>query len=120
MDCFEVKGWVDVARGTVDLLRSAAAALPNGDEKTVVEAKIPEAENALKRSDAKLARELGLKLCDCTFPPNVMLWKETERAHVCPNEQCGRRKFQSFKISKEAIDELGRPSLDGPNSWMAR
>ena len=53
-------------------------------------AKLREAEGSMKRADAKLAKELGLRLCDCEFPPNVMLWRETEKAHVCP--RCQRRR----------------------------
>jgi len=120
MNYAEIEDWVDLARGTVDLLKSAAVMLPKGNKRTVIEAKIKEAEDTLKRSDARLARELGLKLCDCTFPPNVMLWKEADKAHICPNKECGRKKFQGFRISNEVLDELNRPKVRGPNSWMAK
>ena len=40
-------------------------------------------------TEAKLAKKLGYELCLCTFPPSVMLWRETEKANVCPS--CGRQ-----------------------------
>ena len=42
----------------------------------------------LSLAEAKLAKELGYELCLCTFPPSVMLWRQPEKAHVCP--ACGR------------------------------
>jgi hypothetical protein len=48
------------------------------------------AEEALKRSDTALAQKLGYHLCQCTYPPQIMLWQESRGCHVCPNPACGR------------------------------
>jgi hypothetical protein len=116
----DIKDWLGLTKSAVDLLKSAAAMVPKGDRRAAIEAKITEAEDMLKRSDAKLAYELGLKLCDCTFPPNVMLWKESEKAHVCPDSACGRKKYQGMRVSQEALDFLSRQGPRGPHSWMAK
>jgi hypothetical protein len=65
-------------------LKAALGLLPKGAHKEEPAKKIEEAEEALKRSDAKLAKELEYKLCKCTFPPQIMLWQEPRQAHVCP------------------------------------
>jgi len=52
-------------------------------------------ERLLKLTEAKLAKEFGYELCLCTFPPSEMLWRETEKANVCP--ACGRQSKQSKK-----------------------
>lgn len=104
MDISDVKNWIDAASGTVGLLRAAAKLLPKGEKRDEIEARISAAEEALKRSDAKLAKELGMNLCDCTFPPQIMLWKEAEKSHVCPNLACGRRQRKGMHISQEALD----------------
>jgi predicted nucleic-acid-binding Zn-ribbon protein len=39
---------------------------------------------------ADAAKSLGHVLCQCTFPPQIMLWSETCKAHVCPNFDCVR------------------------------
>jgi hypothetical protein len=118
MDFSDIQGWLVSAKDAVGLMRSVVELLPKGEKRTEIESKIAAAENTLARSDAKLARELGLKLCDCTFPPQIMLWKEAQKAHVCPNADCGRVTKRGMQISQEAVDQVSRPS--GPNSWMAR
>jgi hypothetical protein len=55
-----------------------------------VETQIHAAEEAFQMSKIALAKEWGYNLHDCTFPPQIMLWKESERAHVC--SECGHRK----------------------------
>jgi hypothetical protein len=46
-------------------------------------------QTVLSLTEAKLAKKLGYELCLCTFPPSVMLWRETKKASVCPS--CGRQ-----------------------------
>jgi hypothetical protein len=117
MDFTEIQGWLGAAKDTMSLLKSAAAVLPKGERRAEIESKITAAEDALRRSDVKLARELGLKLCDCTFPPQIMLWKEAQKAHVCPNAECGRVTKPGMQVSKEAVEQA---RSKGPHGWMAR
>lgn len=90
MDYIDIKGWVDATKAALSLLIAAKDALPKGKHRDDVEAKLHQAEESMKRADAQFAKELGLKLCDCEFPPNVMLWREAEGTHVCPH--CGHRR----------------------------
>jgi hypothetical protein len=53
------------------------------------DAKRNASQTVLSLTEAKLAKKLGYELCLCTFPPSVMLWRETEKASVCPS--CGRQ-----------------------------
>ena len=53
------------------------------------DAKQNASQTVLSLTEAKLAKKLGYELCLCTFPPSVMLWRETEKASVCPS--CGRQ-----------------------------
>jgi len=87
----DIQGWVAATKGALELVKSAWAMLPKGEKRDEIEAKIRGAEEALAKSDTKLAKELGMRLCDCSFPPQIMLWKEAEQAHVCPNPSCGRK-----------------------------
>ncbi|MGD1038739.1 MAG: hypothetical protein ABR878_16540 [Roseiarcus sp.] len=110
MDYTDIKGWVDAAKATISLLTAAKDALPHGKQREEVEERLHEAEGSMKRADAKLAKELGLRLCDCEFPPNVMLWREAEKAHVCPH--CGRRR------DRPSIGVIRSRSPGGGQSWM--
>lgn len=112
MEYSDVKGWVDVAKSSFDLLKGAAALLPKGPEKAELEARLDKAALELKKADVKLAKELGYNLCQCEFPPNVMLWKEAEQAHVCP--ACGHR------VARRVAGVSSVTSRGGPNSWMRR
>jgi hypothetical protein len=62
----------------------------------------------LRRADAKLAKELGYELCQCEFPPRIMLWREGERSYVCTNAACVR------KIEVRSAGDLPRRDL----GWM--
>jgi len=57
--------------------------------RSLTEAKLAKEWGVLGLTEAKLAKQLGYELCLCTFPPSVMLWRETEKASVCPS--CGRQ-----------------------------
>jgi hypothetical protein len=87
----EISGWVVAGKSAIDLLRTALSMLPKEADKDIIEEKIKEADLALKKSDVKLAKYLGYKLCECTFPPQIMLWDEQQASHVCPNPKCGRK-----------------------------
>jgi hypothetical protein len=96
MDLPDILGVITGVKGVVETLRSAKELLPASKTKDEIESKLAEAEIALKKSDARLAKELGYELCQCTFPPSIMLWKEREKAHVCQNPECQRKIGQTW------------------------
>ena len=118
MEFTDISSWLDFAKTTVDTFKTTAGLLPKGKNRDEIEKSILVAEESLKRSDAKLAKELGFKLCVCTFPPQIMLWKEVEKSHVCPSPHCGRKLKPGMQISPEAAERLSKPTK--PNGWMGR
>ena len=90
IDPTEASGWIIAGKSGLDLLRSAWALLPKSDEKDRIAKKLEEAEGALELSNAKLAKDLGFRLCQCQFPPKPMLWDNGRSAYVCQNVACGR------------------------------
>lgn len=98
--------WILDFKVASDLLKSALGMMPKSAEKDAIETKIRAADEALKRADAKLAQELGYRLCQCTFPPQPMLWKQGLGAHVC--DKCGN-KISKNKPIKVATATWGRP-----------
>jgi hypothetical protein len=91
MEPEEISAWVTAGKGALDLMRSAWHAMPKGEKKDELEAKVKKAEDALQTSSANLAKSFGYKLCQCTFPPQIMLWQESTNSHVCPNPACDHR-----------------------------
>jgi hypothetical protein len=89
----DIAEYIRLSKDGLDLMRGAWSLLPKGEKRDEAEHKLRAAEEALKRSDAALAQKLGYQLCQCTFPPQIMLWKEAQKHTACSN--CGR-KIASF------------------------
>jgi hypothetical protein len=83
IDPTEVGTWLVAAKAGIEALKSAWSLLPRGPDKDALASKIEEAEQAIGMADAKLAKELGYKLCKCTFPPQIMLWNKEKRTNIC-------------------------------------
>jgi len=99
--------FLNVGKGTVDLLKSAASLLPVGKNRDEIEQKVQAAAALLARNDAKLAKELGYSLCRCTYPPQIMLSKGHHEVHgmevsVCP--KCNSQNPSEYSIRQR--DEL--------------
>jgi hypothetical protein len=90
IDPTHAAAWIAAGKAGLDLLRAAWHPLPKSDEKDRIGTKLEEAERALDLSKAKLAKELGFRLCQCQFPPKPMLWDNARSAFVCQNAECGR------------------------------
>jgi hypothetical protein len=70
-----MKGWRDL--------------FPKGKERDQIEAKVADAEKRLALAESQIAASLGYRLCQCTFPPQIMLKKGSgdKNEVVCP--KCG-------------------------------
>jgi hypothetical protein len=84
----DIADYIRISKDTIDLLKGGFGLLPKGAKRDEAEQKIKAAEEALKRADATLAQKLGYSLCRCTYPPQIMLWREQQKLTACPN--CGR------------------------------
>lgn len=91
LDAQAVGEWIRNAKAALDIFKGARGLVPQGPKRDELELTLKSAEEALTRSDAALAKKLGYQLCQCEFPPNIMLWREGEGAFICPNEDCGRQ-----------------------------
>ena len=89
----DIAEYIRASKDCLDLLRAAWSLLPKSEKRNEAEHKLRIAEEALTRSDAALAQKLGYQLCQCTFPPQIMLWNEAQKHTACSN--CGR-KIASF------------------------
>jgi hypothetical protein len=87
-----------MSRDGLRLLKEALPLLPTGEKRDEAERQIAAAEEALRRSDAKLAQDLGYTLCQCTFPPQIMLSQGHDPEH-------GIELFKCPKCSKQEPSE---------------
>jgi hypothetical protein len=91
MGILDFTGYLTAAKTALDIFKGIRSELPAGSRTTTINQQIEKAEAALRTSEAELAKALGYTLCQCTFPPQIMLWRESEQAHVCSNPTCGRK-----------------------------
>ena len=66
---------------------------------------IEKAEKALRASEAELAKALGYKLCQCTFPPQIMLSKghhAEQGMEIFKCEKCGKQEPSEHMIAQHA------------------
>jgi hypothetical protein len=98
----QIGEWLRDGKLAIDFLKGALNVLPRGADRTKATEQVEQAEAALGRSEAAVAKELGFPLCHCTFPPQIMLWKEAERAYLCPRPECGHAIHRGVKASAEA------------------
>lgn len=89
MDLNDVSEYLKASKDVLDILKTLGGLLPTGPNADAAQQRLEQAENALRASEAQLAKALGYQLCQCTFPPQIMLWREDRDAHVCPRSECG-------------------------------
>ena len=65
----------------IGLAKKAKELLPEGADKNSVEQSLKEAEKKSKLAETHIAQALGHRLCQCTFPPQIMLKTGYSRAH---------------------------------------
>jgi hypothetical protein len=82
--------WLSAAKTALDIFKGIKSELPQGPKADEAQRQIERAELAVKSSEAELAKALGYNLCQCTWPPQIMLWREQDRVFYCPNPRCGR------------------------------
>lgn len=82
--------WLKSVKTLVDVAKGVSGLIPKGPDRAKIDAALEDVERAAGKTDAALAKALGYNLCQCAFPPPIMLWNEQRHAHVCPNPECGR------------------------------
>jgi len=86
-----VKIGLSLLGDSIGLIKKTKELLPEGDEKEAIEASLIQADKAAKLAESQIAQALGYKLCQCTFPPQIMLsqgYKQlkhhNEEDFICP------------------------------------
>lgn len=77
---------------SIGLIKKTQELLPDSPDKELIGRSLAEADKASKLAESQIALALGYNLCQCTFPPQIMLsqgYKEQQRHHeeefVCPS-----------------------------------
>ena len=114
-----IKTGFDLVRSALGMAKDVKDVLPEGDTKETVAKTLIEAEKAVGIAEAQVAQALGYKLCQCTFPPQIMLSKGIHDRGVeifkCPacDKQSPTEQFLNRPRPKRQVVVRG-----GPGSWM--
>lgn len=87
IDWTAIKSALDLFKYAIGLAKDAKDLLPDGEKKTTIKRSLEEAEKAVKLSEVQIAKNLGYKLCQYTFPPQIMLsigYEEYMERFKCP------------------------------------
>ncbi|WP_394166915.1 hypothetical protein [Neptunomonas phycophila] len=80
----EITSVLGIAKAAIDIGKEAKGLLPDGEDKSNIEAKLIQTEKELAIAEAATAKELGYELCKCTFPPQIMLFIKELNVSRCP------------------------------------
>lgn len=81
MDLEAIKSAFGLLGSAIGLAKKAKDLLPDGSVRKSVEQSLEAAERDSKLAEAQMAKGLGHRLCQCTFPPQIMLKTGYSRAH---------------------------------------
>ncbi len=84
MDIESLRPWIESARSAMTFLRAAKELLPKGNKRDEAERLLKEAEDSLKRADARLGWDLGFPPCKRCWPPEIMLI-DNDSVYRCKN-----------------------------------
>lgn len=83
---------ISMLRDALGLVKDVKDALPSSDKKQALDRGLEQAERQLLLAEAQIAQALGYHLCQCTFPPQIMLSKgyhSYQEVFACP--KCGKK-----------------------------
>ena len=107
----ELKTGFDLFRVALGLIRDARDTLPDPGQREALSKSLEAAERASQIAEAQVAKALGYRLCQCTFPPQIML--------VTARDQYGR---ESVKCSRCNYEDRPAPLQTtiqrDPDDWM--
>jgi len=76
---------LSIAKKSIETFNSIKDLLPDNDEKDSALKSISDLEEKLSIAEYAIAKELGYKLCMCTYPPQIMLYDKGKNSSICPN-----------------------------------
>lgn len=94
----EMRVFLATAGQLLSVFKQAKDILPDSKEKDDATQALETAESSLKITEVKLAQSLGYELCQCSWPPKIMLYKHKLDEYHC--EECGNAKTR-IQIGRE-------------------
>ena len=80
----EITSLIKTSKSAVSLLKEIRNLIPNAGQQSEISERILQVEKDLELAESTTAKELGYDLCQCTFPPQIMLYQKDIKSTVCP------------------------------------
>lgn len=87
MDISSLKSAIEAALSAIALFKSFKGTLPPGPKRDEIEKTLSQAEQDFRLAEVQIAQSLGYELCQCTWPPQIMLAIEHD-SDGFPTFQC--------------------------------
>ena len=118
-DLQDVSDIFRIIKDALGFMKTAVGFLPKGENRDEAERQIQAAEEALRRADVRLAKDLDYKLCQCTFPPQIMLSTGRHPVHDEEIFECPRCKKQEPSEHRfQQLDRLKAHNEGRGSSWV--
>ena len=103
-----VKSAIDLFRGGIALAKEANELSGNSNAKEAAMKSLAAAERAAQLAEAEIAKSLGYHLCQCTFPPQIMLSEghehqfgvEVFRCRNCKKQHPSEQYFRDMRAAE--------------------
>jgi hypothetical protein len=120
-----IKQAIGTIRDAVGLARDVKQFLPPSKQEENIAHSLDTADRAIDLAEVQIAKGLGYNLCQCAFPPKIMLkngmceqtGREIFSCQACGSEYPNRLQEQRRKERQEATTLANRAQRD---RWMAR
>lgn len=86
----EVSEFLADAGQFLSVFKQAKDLLPESKEKDEAAQALETAESSFKVAEAQLAQSMGFELCQCSWPPHIMLYRQELDEYHC--SECGNAK----------------------------
>ena len=91
-------------RNLLGFYKDATSLLPKHKQDEALQL-VSTMEHNFQADNAKLARHLGYILCQCTFPPQIALYRHEQNVRICP--ECGARYSLKPRVVRSESKWLG-------------
>lgn len=83
----EINEFLSAASQFLNVFKQAKDLLPDSKEKIDATEALRKAESSFRVAEAKLAQSMGFELCQCSWPPSIMVFKHELDEYHC--NECG-------------------------------
>jgi hypothetical protein len=89
MDLDALKNGIGLATDVLKVVKGLRDLLPKGKERDQIESKVADAEKQFALAESQIALGRGYRLCQCTFPPQIMLRSGSGDGNEVACPKCG-------------------------------